>query len=63
MATGKHKTTKSKKDPTYNKEWSGVSFAPHSMYNCPDCGERLHDEDGNYYCPVCDDYKPAKWRK
>ena len=54
---GKHKTTKNKNDPTYSKEWSGVSYAEHSKYFCPDCGEQLHDEDENYYCPVCDDYK------
>ena len=58
----KHICTKSKNDPTYSKKWSGVSYAPHSEHNCPDCGERLHDEAGNYYCPRCDDYKSVKIR-
>lgn len=57
MTIGRHKCNKPKNDPTYNKEWSGVSYAKHSRYICPDCGETLHDEDENYYCPRCDDYK------
>lgn len=60
MGHGRHNCTKPKTDPTYSKEWSGVSFSPHSKFYCPDCGERLHDEDGNYYCPQCDDYKSPK---
>ena len=54
---GRHETTKSPKDPTYSKEWSGVSNAPHSKFKCPDCGEQLHKEGGSFYCPRCDDYK------
>lgn len=57
---GRHYCTKSKNDPTYNEKWSGVSNAPHGDYNCPDCGERLHNESDNYYCPRCDDYKQIK---
>lgn len=38
--------------------WSGVSYAPHCRYCvCPDCGEKLHKEAGEHYCPCCDDFK------
>ena len=57
---GRHETTKSPKSPTFSKQWSGVSYAPHSKYLCPDCVERLHNENENYYCPRCDDYKSIK---
>jgi hypothetical protein len=55
---GRHITTKSPSDPTYSPEWSGVTYAPHckAKCTCPKCGERLHNEDGNHYCPKCDDY-------
>jgi hypothetical protein len=55
---GKHITTKKVTDPTYSKEWSGVSYAPHCKKGCtcPKCGEKLHNENGNHYCPQCDDY-------
>lgn len=60
MAQGRHTCNKSKNNPTYSEKWSGVSYAPHSNYNCPDCGERLHKESDSFYCPCCDDYKPIK---
>jgi ribosomal protein L37AE/L43A len=56
----KHKTNKPITSPTYNKQWSGVSYGPHSKYTCPDCGERLHKESDSYYCPKCDDFKGIK---
>lgn len=51
MTHGKHQTRKSTSDPTYNAQWSGVSYAPHcpSRCTCPDCGERLHLEGGSHY--------------
>ena len=60
MTIGKHTTTKNPKSPTYSKKWSGVSYAPHSNHKCPDCGERLHKESDNLYCPRCDDFKEVK---
>jgi len=55
---GRHQTIKSPSDPTYSKEWSGVSYAPHAKgKHCPDCGENLHKEAGSFYCPKCDNYK------
>mgnify|MGYP003395535152 CR=1 FL=1 len=60
MANGRHKTTKSPTDPTYSKEWSGVSYTPHcpSGCVCPACDQRLHLEGHSaHYCPVCDDFK------
>jgi uncharacterized Zn finger protein (UPF0148 family) len=58
---GRHETTKSPSDSTFNKEWSGVSNAPHACGKyCPDCGEQLHREGGSYYCPSCDDYKTPR---
>ena len=56
MTKGKHECNKSENDPTFSKEWSGVSYADHSGYNCPNCGEKTHDEAGNLYCPRCDNY-------
>jgi len=58
MTIGRHPTTKSKTDPTYSAKWSGVSFSPHCSHGCacPICGEKLHAEEGNHYCPRCDDY-------
>jgi len=55
---GRHICTKSKNDPTYSAQWSGVSYAPHCKQGClcPKCGERLHAESGEHYCPRCDDY-------
>ena len=62
---GRHPTTKKPGDPTYSQEWSGVSNAPHAEgASCPNCGGHLHDEDGNFYCPKCDDYvKPVRGSK
>ena len=61
---GRHPTTKSPTDPTFSKEWSGVSYAKHCNYGCAckDCGERLHLEGHDaHYCPSCDDFKaPAQ---
>lgn len=62
MAKGKHVCSKSKNDPTYSDQWSGVSYAPHCSKGCvcPKCGEKLHAEAGEHYCPQCDDYvRPA----
>ena len=58
MTTGRHKTKKTANSPTYSAQWSGVSYAPHCSKGCtcPKCGERLHAEAGEHYCPVCDDY-------
>ncbi len=53
---GRHETTKKRTDPTFSAEWSGVSRATHAPYNHVLCGEQLHDENGNMYCPRCDDY-------
>ena len=55
---GRHKTIKNETDSTYNKEWSGVSYAKHCKQKCvcPRCGSKLHAEAGNHYCPFCDDY-------
>ena len=60
MTIGRHTTTKSPQSPTFSKEWSGVSYAPHSNHNCPDCGERLHKESDSLYCPRCDNFKGIK---
>ncbi len=60
MAVHKHTCHKAKTDPTYSREWSGVSGAPHCKAHdpcCPVCGEVLHHEGGSHYCPGCDDYK------
>jgi rubrerythrin len=55
---GRHKTTKKADDPTFSKEWSGVSRAPHcGGSGCPTCGTKMHHEGGSHYCPSCDDYK------
>ena len=54
---GRHETTKSKTDPTFDAQWSGVSYAPHCRGRCPDCDERLHHESDTHYCPRCDDFK------
>lgn len=55
---GRHVCNKSPNSPTFSKAWSGVSFAPHCKKGCvcPNCGERLHAESGNHYCPRCDDF-------
>lgn len=55
---GRHTTTKKETDSTFSKEWSGVSYAPHCKKGCtcPKCGERLHAECGEHYCPRCDDF-------
>jgi len=57
---GRHRTKRSKNDPCYSAEWSGVSYAPHCPddCHCPDCNERLHLEGfDTHYCPYCDDFK------
>lgn len=55
---GRHICRKSPTDPSYSRQWSGFSTAPHCAGRCPDCGERLHHEGGSHYCPHCDDFKP-----
>jgi hypothetical protein len=59
---GQHPTRKQPSDPTYSKQWSGVSYAPHAPGKyCPKDGTQLHVEGGSFYCPSCDDYvTPAK---
>ena len=60
MSHGTHITVKSKSDPTYCKQWSGVSYAPHCEYGCtcPIHNEPLHLEGvDTHYCPICDDFK------
>lgn len=62
MGIGKHATTKSPASPTYNAQWSGVSYSPHCPNGCacPICNEPLHLEGYNeHYCPVCDNYVNA----
>ena len=57
MTQGRHKTTKSKNNPTYNSQWSGVTFAPTAPgKTCSKCGNHVHKEGDSYYCPFCDDY-------
>jgi rubrerythrin len=55
---GRHATRKLKSDPTYNAQWSGVSYASHCSNGCrcQSCGTELHMEEGNHYCPHCDSY-------
>ena len=57
----RHECTRPSSDPTFSPEWSGVTGAPHCFRGCVcSCGEELHLEDGNHYCPRCDDYvRPA----
>ncbi len=57
---GRHYTIKKSNDSTFNKEWSGVSYAPHCKYcTCNVCGERLHIEGHDtHYCPRCDNFRP-----
>lgn len=59
MGTGRHCTKKSINDPTYNFQWSGVSYAPHCGCTCKKCGKKVHLEAGEHYCPYCDDYVPV----
>jgi len=57
MGKGRHQTRKQPIDPGYSSEWSGVSYAPHARGKyCPNCGENVHKEAGEFYCPVCDNY-------
>ena len=57
---GRHETVKKPGDSTYSAEWSGVSYAPHARGKvCPACGEQVHSEAGEYYCPKCDNYVKA----
>lgn len=54
---GRHVTRKRPGDPTYSKEWSGVSYTPHARgKKCVRCGEHVHREGDSHYCPCCDDY-------
>jgi len=56
---GKHPTNKKPTDPTYSKQWSGVTYAPECPHSsCPKCGSHTHHEGGSHYCPACDDYVP-----
>lgn len=61
---GRHPTRKQPGDPTYSREWSGVSYAPHAKgKHCPIDGTLLHREGDSFYCPSCDDYvRPAEGR-
>ena len=59
---GRHATTKKPTDPTFDTQWSGVSYAPHCIRGCAcsRCGEPLHAESHEHYCPCCDDFvRPA----
>jgi hypothetical protein len=56
MMNGRHKCNKSKRHPTYDKKWSGVSYAPHADLWHKKCGEQIYDEDETLYCPRCDDF-------
>jgi rubrerythrin len=54
---GRHVTRKKSNDPTYNAEWSGVTYAPQvSGKVCAVCGGHVHRESDSNYCPACDDY-------
>ena len=55
---GKHRCTKPVNCSTFDPYWSGRSYAKHCRMGCtcPQCGERLHAEEGEHYCPRCDDY-------
>lgn len=60
MSKRRYKTSKKPGDPTYSAEWSGVTGAPVARgVKCPKCGGNVHNEDGNMYCPYCDDYVRA----
>lgn len=57
MSLGRHKCGKSPRDPTFDKKWSGVSYAKTAKgVKCPKCTGHLHKECGSFYCPRCDDY-------
>jgi len=57
MTKGRHVTRKSKDDPTYSAQWSGVTHAPIARgLHCSICGKHVHKESDSYYCPYCDDY-------
>jgi hypothetical protein len=57
MTAGRHETIKEPGDPTYSAEWSGVSYAPTIRgKKCVDCGGHVHREEGEAYCPYCDNY-------
>lgn len=50
-------TRKPISDPTYSREWSGVTGAPRARgLTCATCGRGVHREGDSYYCPWCDDY-------
>ena len=57
MSQGRHMTRKRPGDPTFNQEWSGVSYAPTAKgVVCSRCGKHVHKEGGSHYCPYCDDF-------
>ena len=57
MARQRYPTTKSPSDPTFSKEWSGVTGAPRIEGKaCAWCGGPVHRECDSSYCPSCDDY-------
>ena len=65
MSQGKHKTNKPTNDPTYDKRWSGVSYASHCSYGCA-CSDGHYEEPlhleghDSHYCPICDDFKAKR---
>jgi len=60
MSQGRHVTQKRPGDPTFDPNWSGVSYAPTAKgVVCSRCGKHVHAEGeggDQYYCPYCDDY-------
>jgi hypothetical protein len=56
----RYPTNKPPTDPTYSKDWSGVTHAPKVRgLACGKCGGHVHKESDSYYCPTCDDYVKA----
>lgn len=55
---GKHKLNGRALARSQLHEWSGVSYAPHCSNGCQCsyCGELLHIEGSDHYCPACDEY-------
>ena len=57
MTLKRYPCNKSKSDPTYSPQWSGVTGAPKVKgKRCPKCGGAVHLESDSFYCPRCDDY-------
>jgi hypothetical protein len=57
----RYPTKKKPGDPTYSKEWSGVTRAPKIRgFVCVKCGGAVYKESDNAYCPYCDDYVGTK---